>query len=75
MTLLLPNAALSSNGWAEWSPRERGHWVRCHKPWLRGDRDAIRELFNLTERGVTAILNGDDWHPDYDDDRLYCNPG
>jgi len=53
--------------WATASWQERGDFVRQHFRMPRPlSHDQARDLFNLTEEGLMAIINGDTWKPDYD---------
>lgn len=46
--------------WVTGTPRERADMIRSH--WRFG-REKLCDLFNLTDEGLTAILDGDDWTP------------
>jgi hypothetical protein len=52
-------------GWDDWGPHQRATAVRAHLTACRGDRAALAELFDLTDDGVSLILAGDLWRPEY----------
>ncbi len=52
--------------WATASPQERGEWVRRHLRTGKMSAEAVRDLFELTETGLRAIQDGDDWRPEHE---------
>lgn len=53
--------------WSSAGPRERAMMVRNHANAPRPvPRANLCNLFNLTEDGLTKILNGDDWRPEHE---------
>ena len=55
--------------WLDLNAQERGAWVRQNFPWCKYDKAGLGKLFNLSERGVEAILSGSDWHPKFEASR------
>lgn len=56
--------------WETGTPRERADTVRSHLNACLGNRDELCKLFKLTEAGLSAILGGYDWRPEYEADAL-----
>ena len=54
--------------WKTGAPRERAQTVRGHVSACLGNREKLKELFNLTEHGLSSILGGYDWRPEYSAD-------
>lgn len=52
--------------WETGTANERAHMIRNHADGARPlSREALKELFRLSDEGLTAILNGDLWRPEY----------
>ena len=52
--------------WENGTPRERAEMVRSTLRRCLGNREAMLDLFNLSETGLRRILAGEDWKPEYE---------